>query len=614
MEGIEVAAKRMANKRAQRVTLFLIGFALLVFSVVLFVFIDRRVETAAYAVRGQLAHTIRLGDSFQMRSQLVALKDSEGVDAYSLGDKNGVPLVSGGQGLACEAKRWTLFGGRALCIEGASIYLLRSFPVAISGDQEIFLKTSKRLPLEYILLALFIQATLFWIILRVFADIFYRFSQTLTQPMRGLARLISVSQNNEGLELTDNYTTELKFREVGESFEAFMELMRKLKVETEQRKQAEYDSALAKLISQVAHDIRSPLAALEIITHTTPELPEDRRVLIRSAVGRIKDIASSLLKKHVRSEEGPATPLDSEVASPQLLSVLLESIVSEKRTEYRSRLGVEIALNLSEQAYGLFASVQPIAFRRVLSNLINNSVEALGAEGKITIDLRGSIDGVELRVIDNGCGMSADTLARVGERGWSFAKEGGSGLGLHHAKASVQAWRSSLQILSQVNEGTTVLMRFPRHASPAWFADELRFERSSLVVVVDDDATIHQIWQRRLAVFVESGVLRFESFSSPDALRDWLGEHEKPSSVTYLCDQEFLGINERGLDMIRDLGIATQSVLVTSHFEEKTLQLSCLREGLRMVPKGLAVYVPIVVSPPERAAFETAEPESVFLI
>lgn len=50
--------------------------------------------------------------------------------------------------------------------------------------------------------------------------------------------------------------------------------------------------------TQVSHDIRSPLAALEMISGSINELPEEKRIIVRSAINRIRDIANSLLKEN----------------------------------------------------------------------------------------------------------------------------------------------------------------------------------------------------------------------------------------------------------------------------------------------------------------------------
>ena len=56
-------------------------------------------------------------------------------------------------------------------------------------------------------------------------------------------------------------------------------------------------STLVSIASQVAHDIRSPLTALNIVIETLNKLPEDKRIIVRSATQRINDIANDLLAR-----------------------------------------------------------------------------------------------------------------------------------------------------------------------------------------------------------------------------------------------------------------------------------------------------------------------------
>ncbi|MFN7684788.1 MAG: hypothetical protein ACK5QT_05190, partial [Oligoflexia bacterium] len=104
------------------------------------------------------------------------------------------------------------------------------------------------------------------------------------------------------------------------------------------REQAIRNQALEerrRLVEQVAHDVRSPLAALEMVAAQLQELPEDRRVMIRSAVGRIKEIANNLLQKKGANGSGEASA-GSQVrkTSCQLLSSIVDEIVTEKRFQY----------------------------------------------------------------------------------------------------------------------------------------------------------------------------------------------------------------------------------------------------------------------------------------
>ena len=363
-------------------------------------------------------------------------------------------------------------------------------------------------------------------------------------------------------------------------------------------------SKLRQVSTQVAHDIRSPLAALSMAERDLAALPEDTRLIIRSAIGRIQDIASQLMLKANagQSSTGTATPGSDEPQTPSeptLLSAVIETILAEKRMQYRSSLGIKIESVPSPEAQALFASVQPREFKRVISNLINNAVEASPNAGHVTLSLDPSRDqkSVTLRIRDKGKGIPSDIVARLGERGFSHQKEGGSGLGLHHARTSLESWGGSLALDSQPGAGTEVSLTLPLCDPPAWFQNLLELDSGNQVVVLDDDQSIHQVWQGRMeSAQADRHGVALAHFSTPQQLRDWYQSRspsERARPTRYLIDYEILGTSETGLDLIEKLGIAAQSVLVTSRYEEPGVRSRCEAIGLKLLPKALAGFVMI---------------------
>lgn len=369
-------------------------------------------------------------------------------------------------------------------------------------------------------------------------------------------------------------------------------------IETQEReRRAMASQALQETASQVAHDIRSPLAALEVAAGDGSRLPEDKRILIRAAVGRIRDIANSLLSKQGAHAAGfaPAAP---EAASPRLLSSLIDSVVSEKRLQFRSLTLVGIELRLDASSYGLFAAVQPVEFKRLISNLVNNAVEAFaGGAGAVSVGLTSRDGRARVTVQDDGKGIPTEVLPRLGRRGETHGKTAGSGLGLYHARACAESWGGSLELASEVGKGTTATVVLPLAPEPEWFVSELRLTPGKAVVILDDDASIHRVWQGRLDSLKagERGV-PIVHVSSPDALRSWVKD-EKAAALQALClfDYELQGYCETGLSLAEELALGERVVLVTSRFEEPEVLESCRKLKARLIPKGLAGLVPMRV-------------------
>lgn len=365
--------------------------------------------------------------------------------------------------------------------------------------------------------------------------------------------------------------------------------------------------ALTRVASQVAHDIRSPLAALDMAGNNLRELPEGLRIIIRSAVARIRDISNNLLldrsQKNISAQkviEGS----EAEKCSCQLLSPMIDSIVTEKRLQYRSNLGTQIEFKIDCAGQGAFASVPPIEFKRVISNLIDNGVEAfINQNGRVEVLLsKSSSNTCEIRITDNGKGIPYELLPKLGTRGVSHGKKDGTGLGLYHARTSVQAWNGSFRIESQEAKGTTVVIELPSAAAPSWFLSELQMDAETTIVIVDDDESIHKVWERRFSdIPNRSGKLIH--LSSPGELRNWFrNSWLEFSDVLFLIDFEFLNETDNGLKIIEELGIQSTSILVTSRFEESSIIERCKETGVHLMSKNMAVFIPIQIEQTEANA------------
>ena len=372
--------------------------------------------------------------------------------------------------------------------------------------------------------------------------------------------------------------------------------------------------AVANIATQVAHDIRSPLAALSMAERDLSVLPEDTRIIIRSAMSRIQDIASQLMEKaHASRMEGTALKTETpEQPEPTLLSATLETLLAEKRMQYRSRLDLNIHSHFEGAARTAFASVQPRELKRLISNLINNAAEAIATTGTIQIDMRmeTAAKNLVIQIHDNGSGIPAHILAQLGTRGFTHNKTGGSGLGLYHARTTVESWGGALDISSQPNNGTTLRVTLPVCHPPSWFLSSLQLPTRTQVVVLDDDQSIHQVWRGRMeSAHASQHDVILHHFSTPDEVEHWRNNRtadEKSRPTRYLLDFEILGLTNSGLDLIDKLGIAKEAVLVTSRYEEPTIKERCNALGVPLLPKALAGFIGIALtgSPSEASAFD----------
>jgi len=380
------------------------------------------------------------------------------------------------------------------------------------------------------------------------------------------------------------------FSELNEVCAAFNAVYAKLKETEAEKRRTAHVVATAQLAQQVAHDIQSPLAALAVVESEMTKLPEETRILVRTAIGRIHSISKHLLEKSRPSFN--ATAESENAMAPQLLAAALETIVAEKNTQFR-REGIKVELVMGPEGYSLFGRIVITEFKRAISNLINNGAEAGPASGVVSVTLRKLGDEIEISVADDGKGIPKKIMDVLTNRGASYNKPGGSGLGLHHARSCFEQWRGSLEIQSELNLGTRVRLRLPAVTAPKWYATHIEVSAPSAVGVLDDDQSIHWVWDKRFASFQRLGI-QLHHLYHPADFRDFVARRKSLAENTlYLVDHELLGSSESGLDLIEQLGIAGQSILVTSLYEDSTIEDRCRRLGVRLMPKRSAGYVTV---------------------
>lgn len=329
-------------------------------------------------------------------------------------------------------------------------------------------------------------------------------------------------------------------------------LLREYKLSVE----SQINETRASMAAQLAHDIRSPLAALGAAA-CGMNLPPEQKALIDGAVGRMQGIADDLLKRY----RAPDAAAEAAKHAFHALNPLLAQVVTEKRLQHGSKPGVKI--EYPEPAGEIKALVEPKEFQRLVSNLVNNAVEAFERGGTVKISLA-ALDGKALLTVqDDGKGMPAELLARMGQKGATQGKAGGTGLGVYHAKASVESWGGAFRIASAPGNGTTVIIELPRLE---------QVEAPRLAVLLDDDALAHMNW--RMAARAAGAELK--ACKTPAELEAALSG--LPKSTPVYIDSE-LGDGAKGEDIakgLHDKGYTDLS-MATGHGAENFAHLPWLK-------------------------------------
>jgi len=296
--------------------------------------------------------------------------------------------------------------------------------------------------------------------------------------------------------------------------------------------------AMSELAAQVAHDIRSPLAALEMVLQSKEEIETNKKELMKNAATRINDIAENLLENY-------RAPLAISTGSKQHEKIdllpLAEGIVAEKKIQYQSYSGLSIEIENNTDTLSCEIEANKVEVNRVLSNLINNAAEATEFGGNIVIRLLRKEDKLEILIIDDGPGIPKEKISALTQKGISFGKKNGNGLGLYHAKKTLEDLKGSLEIESELGFGTTVKMTIPA---------TLEKESSNKVeyALLDNDELIRMTWE----MSAKKLGINLHTFSHPSELYGNLKRLPKETSI-YLdlnleCDESGLDVAKRLFD------------------------------------------------------------------
>ena len=222
-------------------------------------------------------------------------------------------------------------------------------------------------------------------------------------------------------------------------------------------RQADQAGLLAEIATSVAHDIKAPLAAFDSLLRGVDAIPDRYRRLATLAMGRIREIAEDL----TASATAPDCHRQADRTQQIALGPLVEDVVSESRLSHSDHAGLVFLQAPRLDASQVQVAVEPQLLRRMLSNLLNNAAQATYGAGTIAVDITSDERWVTLAIMDRGKGIPAEILPKLATRGYSIGKPGGQGLGLYHAKNSVESWGGSLAITSTLGEGTIVALTLP---------------------------------------------------------------------------------------------------------------------------------------------------------
>ena len=258
--------------------------------------------------------------------------------------------------------------------------------------------------------------------------------------------------------------------EIGMLCQDFEEMRLRLKESQEEKLQ--YDKESKELISNISHDLKTPLTTIkgyvEGILDGVADSPDKMDRYLKTVYNKANDmerlIGELTLYSKIDTNEIPYNFIKINVKA------YFDDCAEEIRTELESRNFVLTYLNYVPDDVCLIAD--PEQLYRVINNIISNSIKYNNkARGVINIRVREEKEYIHLEIEDNGQGVSPEEAGRIFERFYRTdasrnSRTGGSGIGLSIVKKIVEAHGGTIWAVSNKNVGLTmhILLRKEAHA------------------------------------------------------------------------------------------------------------------------------------------------------
>jgi signal transduction histidine kinase len=279
-----------------------------------------------------------------------------------------------------------------------------------------------------------------------------------TQPLHDVVNAAKHVASGD-LTKTIEVEGEDEIAELTRSFNEMVEKLRQHRELEERLREAERLSAVGKLASGIAHEIRNPLNFMNLsIDHIRSRLRSGQPDGIAEALALMSNIKAEIhrLNSMIENFLTVGKPLALNKSDVDL-GVLIQDVVGlahQKAVEQ----GVEITVAADVPILHLQAD--PVQIKTCLMNVVLNAIQAMPGGGRLRIATASRPGFVDITVSDTGPGISEENLNRIFNP-YFTTKKLGIGLGLAITKKIVEEHRGGINVLSRPHEGTDVVISLP---------------------------------------------------------------------------------------------------------------------------------------------------------
>jgi len=218
-------------------------------------------------------------------------------------------------------------------------------------------------------------------------------------------------------------------------------------------------SSLGRMVSTLAHQIRTPLSAAMLYSAnlSNRNLSDSARGTFQEKLSsRLRDLEQQVNDMLLFSKSG-----NEQVVKPLSVNELINDSI-QSMDALITKANVQLKVHLSSGNNTILANKN--ALTGAIQNLIHNALQATDSaqieQGVISIQVYNQDDAVYISVKDNGLGIRKENIKKIFEPFYTSSSKG-TGLGLAVVKSVVEAHQGKVSYLSQPREGAHFCLRLP---------------------------------------------------------------------------------------------------------------------------------------------------------
>jgi len=240
-------------------------------------------------------------------------------------------------------------------------------------------------------------------------------------------------------------------RRISADYGTLVNYSKKLELYNHRLERTEKLKIISDLAASVAHEVRNPLQVTRGFLQLLSGKSDDKNKPFFDMATNELDRAATIITDFLT------------FAKPEMETVSLLNL-SEEMSKIETMMTPLAAMHdtvlLFRSQTGLYCHGNSSKLKQAFINVIKNSLEATGSNGKIEVSATAENDEVVIRVKDNGEGMEEEQIAKLGVPFFS-TKAKGTGLGLMVTFRIIEVMKGTIEFRSVKQQGTEAIIRFP---------------------------------------------------------------------------------------------------------------------------------------------------------